>query len=138
MASAPGPVATDARSITIAEQVVVVTGGGRGLGRSIAEAFLREGARVVINYNQSREAAEHFAAAHPGRAIAVQADVRVRTQVDSLMSQAHRALTPRPPPWSTMRWLAFRSTATRGQRQTRSATAPSRNSSRGRLRVPST
>ena len=91
MASAPGPIATDARSIAIAEQVVVVTGGGRGLGVSIAEAFLREGARVVINYHQSREAAEHLAATHAGQAIAIQADVRDRTQVDSLMTQAHRA-----------------------------------------------
>lgn len=78
-------------SLTIAEQVVVVTGGGRGLGRSIAEAFLREGAQVVINYHQSRDAAEHLAAAYPGRAIAVQADVRERTQVDSLFAQAQRA-----------------------------------------------
>jgi 3-oxoacyl-[acyl-carrier protein] reductase len=91
MASATGPTVTDASSPVIAEQVVLVTGGGRGLGRSIAEAFLREGARVVVNYHQSREAAEHLAAAHAGRAIAVKADVRDRAQVDSLIAQAHRA-----------------------------------------------
>src|SRR5262245_28854950 len=77
--------------LPIAEQVVVVTGGGRGLGRSIVEAFLREGARVVVNYHQSREAAEHLAAAHAGQAIAVEADVRDRSQADSLIVQAHRA-----------------------------------------------
>jgi 3-oxoacyl-[acyl-carrier protein] reductase len=61
------------------------------LPSSITEAFLRQGARVVINYNESREAAEHLAAAHAGQAIAVQADVRDRTHVDSLIAQAHRA-----------------------------------------------
>src|ERR1700748_78849 len=91
MAAALGPTDTDALGPILAEQVVVVTGGGRGLGRSIAEAFLREGARVVVNYNRSRAAAEHLAAAHAGRAIAVQADVRDRAQVDSLIAQAHRA-----------------------------------------------
>jgi 3-oxoacyl-[acyl-carrier protein] reductase len=91
MASATGPTDTDVSGPVIAEQVVVVTGGGRGLGRSIAEAFLREGARVVVNYHQSREAAEHLAGAHTGRAIAVRADVRDRAQVDALIAQAHRA-----------------------------------------------
>jgi 3-oxoacyl-[acyl-carrier protein] reductase len=75
----------------ITEQVVVVTGGARGLGRSITEAFLREGARVVINYNSSRAPAEELAATHGGRAIAVQADVRDRAQVDSLVAQANQA-----------------------------------------------
>ena len=32
------------------EQLVIVTGGARGLGAHITRAFLREGARVVINY----------------------------------------------------------------------------------------
>lgn len=91
MASTPGRTDIDRPSPTIAEQVVVVTGGGRGLGRGIVEAFLREGARVVINYNQSRESAEQLAAGHAGRAIAVRADVRDRSQVDALITEAHRA-----------------------------------------------
>lgn len=61
----------------LADQVVVVTGGARGLGRSIVQAFLREGARVAINYCSSREAAEALAAEHPGR-VAIRADVRDR------------------------------------------------------------
>lgn len=75
----------------IREQVVVVTGGARGLGRSIAEAFLGEGARVVINYHSSADAAAQLAGEHPGRAIAVQADVRDRAQVEALIAEAELA-----------------------------------------------
>lgn len=75
----------------LADQVVVVTGGARGLGRSIVQAFLQEGARVAINYWSSREAAEALAAEHPGRAVAIQADVRDRGQVAALFEQAEAA-----------------------------------------------
>ncbi|MGD7003037.1 3-oxoacyl-ACP reductase [Corynebacterium halotolerans] len=72
----------------LSEQVVLVTGAARGLGRRIAEAFLREGARVVVNYHASATAAEELAAGYPGRAIALRADVRDRAQVDELFSKA--------------------------------------------------
>ena len=85
------PTPTKARAPELGEQVVVVTGGARGLGRSIAQAFLREGARVAINYRASGDAAAQLAAAHPGRAIAVQADVRDRAQVESLIAVAEEA-----------------------------------------------
>lgn len=75
----------------LSEQVVLVTGAARGLGRRIAEAFLREGARVVINYHSSATAAEELAAAHPGRAVALPADVRDRAQVDKLFADAAAA-----------------------------------------------
>ncbi|RNE48938.1 3-oxoacyl-ACP reductase [Corynebacterium alimapuense] len=75
----------------ISEQVVLVTGAARGLGRHIAEAFLREGASVVINYHASAAAAKELAAAHPGRAVALQADVRDRAQVDELFAKASSA-----------------------------------------------
>ena len=39
------------------QQLVIVTGASRGLGAAIARAFLREGARVVINYLNSDAAA---------------------------------------------------------------------------------
>ncbi|MDR6990765.1 3-oxoacyl-ACP reductase [Luteimonas sp. 3794] len=72
----------------LSEQIVLVTGAGRGLGREIARAFAREGARVVVNYRRSREAAEALAAQIGPRAIALQADVTERVQVDALYAQA--------------------------------------------------
>ncbi|MFL6586195.1 MAG: 3-oxoacyl-ACP reductase [Luteimonas sp.] len=71
----------------LSEQIVLVTGAGRGLGREIALAFAREGARVVVNYRRSREAAEGLAAQIGARAIALQADVTDRVQVDALYAQ---------------------------------------------------
>lgn len=73
----------------LSEQIVLVTGGARGLGRAISEAFLREGAKVIINYFSSAHAAEELAREHPGRAVAIRADVRDRGQVGALYAQAH-------------------------------------------------
>jgi NAD(P)-dependent dehydrogenase (short-subunit alcohol dehydrogenase family) len=56
--------------------VAIVTGGGRGIGRAIATAYLREGARVVVT--AAREQAEIESLAHaagPERSLALLADV---------------------------------------------------------------
>ena len=43
-------------------KIAVVTGGSRGIGRAIALAFGRAGARVVVTYTRQREAAEEVVA----------------------------------------------------------------------------
>jgi len=60
------------------DQVAIVTGSSRGIGRAIARALATRGAGVCINYATS--AAEADAAANEiaetgGRVIAIQADV---------------------------------------------------------------
>jgi 3-oxoacyl-[acyl-carrier protein] reductase len=74
----------------ISEQIVVVTGAGRGLGLAIARAFAREGARIVVNYFNSRESAEALVRElGDDRAVAIRADVTDPEQVDSLVAAAH-------------------------------------------------
>ena len=72
----------------IEDQLVVVSGAGRGLGAAIARSFAREGARVVVNWFRSEEAAQAVAEAIGDRALAVQADVRDRASVDAMVARA--------------------------------------------------
>ena len=75
----------------LADQIVLVTGAGRGLGAAIAHAFAREGARVAINYRHSKDKAEALAARLGDRALAVQGDVRVAAGVQTMLDQINAA-----------------------------------------------
>jgi 3-oxoacyl-[acyl-carrier protein] reductase len=71
--------------------VAIVTGAGRGIGKAIALTLAEEGAKVVVNYSRSAEAAEQVARqiiGSGGQAVAVQADVAVATQVEALVRAA--------------------------------------------------
>src|ERR1035438_1639129 len=71
-------------------KVAVVTGGSAGMGRAIAELFAREGARVVVNYNESRQAAEQLASdirAQGGEAVSTRANVANDDEVREMMGQ---------------------------------------------------
>ncbi|HLR29370.1 MAG TPA: 3-oxoacyl-ACP reductase [Paenalcaligenes sp.] len=74
--------------IDFTQQVVLITGAARGLGRALSLAFAGEGARVIINYYQSKGAAEKLAKEIGNNAIALQADVREPQAVQHLVTQA--------------------------------------------------
>lgn len=79
--------------MSVKDRVVVVTGGGTGIGRAISEHFARQGAKVVVNYNQSRDASEETVReirSHGGAAVAVAADVSQQDAANSLMAAAER------------------------------------------------
>lgn len=76
---------------TLNEKVVLVTGASRGIGASLAQSFANNGAKVIVNYAGSKNAAEKVVAdikQKGGDAIAVQADVSKPADVKNLFDTA--------------------------------------------------
>lgn len=72
-------------------KVAIVTGGSRGIGRAIALELAQRGARVVVNYHRSAEAAAEVVAAVEaagGEATSKQADVGDFEQAAGLIQAA--------------------------------------------------
>jgi len=78
-------------------EVLIVTGGSRGIGAETARLAGRRGYAVCVNYRRDREAAAAVVAAIEGaggRAVAVGADVAVEADVVRLFSTVDEALGP--------------------------------------------
>jgi len=72
-------------------QVAIVTGASRGIGREVAIALARVGAKVVINYAGNAQAAEEVRKTITnagGQAVTVQADVANSDAVDTIVKTA--------------------------------------------------
>jgi 3-oxoacyl-[acyl-carrier protein] reductase len=101
------------------DRVALVTGASSGIGAATARLLASRGARVVVNYLHSGQAAGEVVAgieAEGGRAMAVQADVRDQAAVEDMTERVqaawggvdilvHNALTPYAiKPFRDMTW----------------------------------
>lgn len=72
-------------------RVALITGGASGIGKAITESLASSGAKIVINYNSSKDSAEALVnqiIANGGSAIAVQADVSNFSDAEKLVKAA--------------------------------------------------
>lgn len=65
-------------------KVAIVTGGGQGMGRAVAQYFVEAGARVVVN-DRNADAAQRVADSLGDAALAAPGDVTVKADVDRVM-----------------------------------------------------
>lgn len=77
-------------TINLENQVALVTGAGTGIGKAIALRLAEAGAKVIVNYNSSKEAAEAVVAEINGKggvATAYQCDVTDEEQVKEMVAK---------------------------------------------------
>src|SRR5262249_4095942 len=77
-------------STRFAGRIALVTGASRGIGRTTAERFAREGASVVVNYRRNREAADEVVAAivrDGGQAVALEAGLSSGDAIGAMFAE---------------------------------------------------
>jgi 3-oxoacyl-[acyl-carrier protein] reductase len=85
--------ATKKSDVSLKGKVAIITGGGRGVGRTMALGFAEHGADVVVVGRKNRNQIEAVAAearAHGVRALAVTADVTSETQIDAMTEEVDK------------------------------------------------
>src|SRR5690554_1646909 len=78
------------RDGALEDKVIVVTGGGSGLGKSMTKYFLELGAKVAItsrDLEKLQNTAQELEAETGGKCLAVQCDVRHYDQVEAMLRQ---------------------------------------------------
>jgi 3-oxoacyl-[acyl-carrier protein] reductase len=79
--------------VSFANQIVLVTGGSRGIGRAIVSAFAQDGAKVYFTYASQEDAAKALVGSLSEQGLAVQAakvDVRDAAAVNELIDLIER------------------------------------------------
>jgi len=75
------------------EKTVIVTGGARGIGRAVVEAFAAAGADVVIadlRFEDASDTATKISETHRRRVVAIQTDVTKREDIEKLRDETLR------------------------------------------------